>query len=290
MLATLQQKEISGIMRNLWHFDPVKGKWAVLAKAYTLIRDKKGKANAPLDGFLNLNAPYIGIANPDEYLIKLGWEIALGEDGGAVLRQNPNNDSTDPMADAWSNFSVQDIINHSYKHGYIDAQDGDIVMMPENEVVLSMTTSGNATPPVSDTSQVKDTNTKAGDGNQGLNNAPNDAAQSSDGAPPPPGQAPSGNDATTSGDNMNPAFYHPGALDIMLNGISGANTAGNFGGWNLFPDGNIWGEFIPNSDTQLTFDPFVGDEHDAFNMGDVDDALLSGCDITNWVDINAYAY
>ena len=295
MLATLQQKDISGIMTNLWQSDRSKAKWAILAKAYTLIRDKKGKANAPLDSFLNLNAPLIGIPKPDEYMNKLGWEIIISSNGEAKLRRNTDNDAAESAAGAMSNASVQDIIAHSYEHGYINAQDGDIVKMPENEAVLSMTTSGNAVPPVSSATQVEGTNINAGTSNQGSNVTPNGVAQPSPGQNPPgqnppgqnppgqtpPGQNPPENDAAMAGDNMDLAFYSPAALDFMLNAIRDANPP------NLqpFTESQIDEEFIPGHAT-LFFDPYAIDEHDAFDMGEFMEAPVEDFDINQWIEFD----
>lgn len=281
-------------MTNLWQSDRCKAKWAILAKAYTLIRDKKGKAKAPLDGFLSLNAPRIGIAHPDEYMYKLGWELALGPNGGAILRRNPENDLTDFTAGALNNASVQDIITHSYDHGYIDARDGDIVKVPENEAVLSMSTSGDAISPVGDTSRAENTNTNAGDSNQGSDNATNgagqalnDNAQTPGGAQPPPGQdlPDDDDDAMMGGDNMDIALYSPAALDSLLNEIMAANPATDVG-QELFPDGNYWAEFIPGSADTLTFDPYALDEHDAIDITQVPDGPLAEFDINQWVEFN----
>lgn len=287
MLATLQQKDISGIMTNLWQSDRSKAKWAILAKAYTLIRDKKGKVNAPLDGFLNINAPRMGIAKPSEYMNTLGWEIVLGSDGGAMLRRNPENDSSDSIAGASSNASVQDIIAHSYEHGYIDVRDGEIVTVPQNEAVLSMATSGSGIPPASDTSQVKDTNVNAGKGSPGSNKTPNgaakkpnDAAQMSEGAQPPPGPTPPNNDGSTAGVDRNSMSYNPAAFDILLNNISVANPHVP----RLKP-GETWHHlFIPGVEYLPGFDPTTMDQHDAINMTKTPALPLGEFDINQWVN------
>jgi hypothetical protein len=65
IFTTFQQKNISGFLTRMWQEDPFKAKWAIVAKAYSIIRDKVGKAHAPLDIFLQTVCPHIG--KPDPY-------------------------------------------------------------------------------------------------------------------------------------------------------------------------------------------------------------------------------
>lgn len=73
MFTSFQQKDISGFLTYLWQTDPFKAKWSILAKAYSIIRDSKGKGKAPLDSYLAINGPFIGIVPPEKYL-----EMILG--------------------------------------------------------------------------------------------------------------------------------------------------------------------------------------------------------------------
>lgn len=121
MLFThLQQKDISGFLTFLWQTDPFKAKWSILAKAYSVIRDHEGKEKAPLDGFLSINANFIGIIHPGSYLVMLGWQIAADGDGQIMLRREfeVNVKSLDVHL-LTTNASVNDVIRNSYRHGYI---------------------------------------------------------------------------------------------------------------------------------------------------------------------------
>jgi hypothetical protein len=60
IFTTFQQKDISGFLKRMWNADPFKAKWTIVAKAYSIIRDKVGKAQAPLDVFLQIVCPHIG--------------------------------------------------------------------------------------------------------------------------------------------------------------------------------------------------------------------------------------
>ncbi|KAI9824678.1 MAG: hypothetical protein M1819_000831 [Sarea resinae] len=125
IFESLQQKDISGFLTYLWQTDPFKAKWSILAKAYSIIRDTNGKAKAPLDMFLALNGPYIGIVKPSDYLSTLGWEIATDENGNrAIVRHTKPDASSFSTQLLTTNLSVQDIIQHSYENGYIPDNGG----------------------------------------------------------------------------------------------------------------------------------------------------------------------
>ena len=141
MFTSLQQKEISGCLTYLWQTDPFKAKWSILAKAYSLIRDSIGKEKAPLDSYLAINGPFIGIVPPEQYLEMLGWKIVAGEDGGKLLRRDFDVDFDSLNQDLLtSNVSVNDIIEYTYATGYIAADEGNLIV-PDNEPAMTMATS-----------------------------------------------------------------------------------------------------------------------------------------------------
>lgn len=254
-------------MTNFWQSEPAKDKWAILAKAYTLIRDKKGKANAPLDVYLDLAAPRVGILKPDEYMIKLGWEIVVGSNGETLLRRNPDTYKAYSNSGVILNASVQDILATCYEHGYIDAEDGDLVKMPENQVVLTMSTSAGAVHHVNKS-------------NQGLTITANGAAQ------PPPDKTSLDNDSPMAEVKKGLAAYSPAFLDRIVNEIMTANPAVE-SGTDIFPDNSYNAEFIPG-DTMLRFDPFAIDEYDSFDMmGDLIEPV-NDFDINQWLELDAY--
>lgn len=132
-----QQKEISGFLTILWQADPFKAKWSILAKSYSVIRNDQGKANAPLEKFLAINAPLIGIIEPADYLEALSWEVAVDDDGQIVVRRN--GDSIDEQLFI-TNVSVNDVIRNSYDKGYFT---GDLskVLLANNEAAMTMAAS-----------------------------------------------------------------------------------------------------------------------------------------------------
>ena len=139
IFASLQQKDISGFLTYLWQTEPCKGKWSIIAKAYSLVRDLKGKDSAPLDTFLKINAPYVGIVKPEEYMSVLGYEIEINEFGQIALRKTANPDINNFDNEVLTtNVSVEDVIRNCYELGYLNEGDGANIIIPENEAALTM--------------------------------------------------------------------------------------------------------------------------------------------------------
>ncbi|KAF2433000.1 hypothetical protein EJ08DRAFT_608333 [Tothia fuscella] len=113
-----QQKEISGYLTLMWKEDPFKAKWTLVAKAYSIIRDQVGKALAPLDLFLQIVCPVVGIVMPAEYLDKLGW-MKTGTE--MVRRFVPDVNLFDAHLRT-TNLSADDIVRHCQEAGYIASE------------------------------------------------------------------------------------------------------------------------------------------------------------------------
>lgn len=116
-----QQKDISGLLTILWQSDPFKAKWSIMAKAYSLIRDRVGKEAAPLDLFLDLIYPCIGIVGPDEYLELLHWNLLVSDEGVKLVRDFASDRTNLDYRFAVSNMSVNDILVNLCHMDYIDA-------------------------------------------------------------------------------------------------------------------------------------------------------------------------
>ena len=110
----------------IWQTDPFKAKWTLLAKAYSIIRDVKGKDATSLEKFLAISAPYIGIVPSAAYFTTLGWEVVVKEEGGAVVRRNP--DVKLASCNQATNYSVDDIIDNCYRHGFVSGERSDIAL------------------------------------------------------------------------------------------------------------------------------------------------------------------
>lgn len=116
MFSDMTQKSKSGIIKFLWQHDPFKAKWAILAKSYSIIRDKHG-SDVSLDTFLNLTVPFIGLIEPPDYLDTMGWQIAMDDDHQYNVVRNT---SVEPdVSNTATNYSVADVVNYCYETDYV---------------------------------------------------------------------------------------------------------------------------------------------------------------------------
>ncbi|KAE8379244.1 mating-type protein MAT alpha 1-domain-containing protein [Aspergillus bertholletiae] len=116
MFPDLTQKAKSGILRFLWQNDPFKAKWAILAKAYSIIRDDH-ESNVSLESFLGLNTQFIGIIGPGRYLEVMGWKLDVDDQQQYTIARVKS--ATTNEADISTNYSVNDIVKHCYTRGYV---------------------------------------------------------------------------------------------------------------------------------------------------------------------------
>ncbi|OJD37486.1 mat1-1-1 [Diplodia corticola] len=113
-----QQKERSGLVKVMWAVEMVKAKWTIIAKAYSVIRDEVGSENAPMDAFLNLACPHIGIISRENYLSTLGWEFVNTGSGWQLNRRFiPGTDDL-PQGYLTTTLSVDDMIQFVRSNGY----------------------------------------------------------------------------------------------------------------------------------------------------------------------------
>lgn len=113
----MTQKAKSGILKFLWQNDPFKAKWAILAKAYSSIRDRHENA-VTLDNFLTLTIPFIGLIEPSKYLQTMGWKVVRGQDFQYHVVKVETVTSDLPSVS--TNVSVTDVINYCYASGYVE--------------------------------------------------------------------------------------------------------------------------------------------------------------------------
>ncbi|KAI4284151.1 MAG: hypothetical protein L6R38_001649 [Xanthoria sp. 2 TBL-2021] len=142
IFEAFQQKVISTYIVFLWQSDPFKAKWALLAKAYSVIRDHVGKEHAPLDGFLSLVADFVGIIDPHSYLSTMGWEVSVDELGTVSLVKNDTIDISIGMLS--TNMSVEDIITYASAHRYVAM--GLINKGPVSQPSMTMAASAQSLP------------------------------------------------------------------------------------------------------------------------------------------------
>lgn len=121
MFPEVTQKTKSGIIKDLWQADPYKGKWAILAKAYSIIRDDH-RTEVSLDTFLELTVPFIGLIQPEDYLGIIGCQLVKIDDQYIIQKISPARHNLSEVA---TNYSVEDVLNYCYERGYVDVQHTD---------------------------------------------------------------------------------------------------------------------------------------------------------------------
>lgn len=121
---TSQQKNISGFLTRIWGKDPFKAKWAILAKAYSLLREEHSKVDAPLDAFLAIACPIINIVPREDYMSTMGWNILVSEDSvNTIERVFEPNFSDFTQATLSTNLSANQIVQHCAAVGFVSKKD-----------------------------------------------------------------------------------------------------------------------------------------------------------------------
>ncbi|KAE8440561.1 hypothetical protein EG329_007234 [Mollisiaceae sp. DMI_Dod_QoI] len=120
IFPNLPQSEASRHLTILWHRDPFKAKWALIAAAYSLMRDSVGKQNAPLSSFLALVCPAMGIVDHETYLRRLNWTCSLTNSGTLAWAQIPDPElGTFDREILYSAMTVDDVVEFCAGVGYI---------------------------------------------------------------------------------------------------------------------------------------------------------------------------
>lgn len=252
----------------LWEHDLCKAKWALAAKAYSVIRDHVGKEHAPLDLFLMLVAELLGLIEPQRYLAVMGWEIPVNEYGSVSLVKTDKMEIADHTLH--TNISVEDIVGYACQHGYAGAM-GSIGMMPNDKSIMAMAASAQLVPEKNGENKGQDDQASP-DQNatlQGLNGNATTANGTSHGA------------FSDSASTSNIACDYLAAPPIISPGFEqfiGLNPAPpmpvpNTNSTDSFMIDNIL-DFDPQI-AQTMFEPTEGDKWDAF-------------DISSWIHQDAY--
>ncbi|KAJ5738331.1 Mating type protein [Penicillium malachiteum] len=85
----LQQKDKSMLISTIWKNDLFKAQWAVLAKAYTHLRDHFTLQDQTLSTFIQVTKGLFNFPTPERYLVHIGWKVYPGNDGGIRLMHIP---------------------------------------------------------------------------------------------------------------------------------------------------------------------------------------------------------
>ena len=119
--------------------DPFKGKWTILAKAYSIIRDEQGRPSSPLDKFLQITCPYIGLIAPNEYLDSLGWEIV--SDGGLKMAKRTTPPSQCHLSEMpTTSLSPANIVQLCKTVGYFQVDDSSFIDVTDSGAMVAGTT------------------------------------------------------------------------------------------------------------------------------------------------------
>ena len=142
-------------MTYMWQADPFKAKWTILAKAYSTIRDVQGKTFSPLDQFLAINTPLLSIIEPHEYLDALGWNVIAEADGHIAIQREDRHFDADTIC---TNISVNGVIENCYMQGYYMGRLSD-VLLTNDETAFTITQSSPQA--ADDATAIEDTNPSA---------------------------------------------------------------------------------------------------------------------------------
>lgn len=120
----MSQRQKSPLLCFLWKQDPFQAKWAILARAYSSIRDSNLGNQITLDSYLAISGPLIGVISPDDYLESRGLQVVNGPDN----KQNfiKTGSAIEPYQTTSTNLSEKDIVNHCVEIGYIREPESQI--------------------------------------------------------------------------------------------------------------------------------------------------------------------
>jgi hypothetical protein len=122
----------------MWQNDPFKAKWSILAKAYSIIRESNTKDAAPLDKFLALTCPLIGVVPRDDYLGVMGWSIVDTAGVKSMERMYTPDISSFPENILTTNLSSEEIVAHCQRVSYVEHNDIDVARNQGSTAALAM--------------------------------------------------------------------------------------------------------------------------------------------------------
>ncbi|CEJ95236.1 hypothetical protein VHEMI10727 [[Torrubiella] hemipterigena] len=87
MFPDLPQKNASPCLTMLWHNEPSRNKWVLIAKVYSILRDEFGKPKVPLADFLKYACPVMHVVEPAAYFKVVGRALVKDTDGNFKVVQ-----------------------------------------------------------------------------------------------------------------------------------------------------------------------------------------------------------
>jgi hypothetical protein len=107
----------------MWQNDPI---FQGQVEHYSIIRESNTKHAAPLDKFLALTCPLIGVIPRDDYLGVMGWSIVDTAGVKNMERMYTPDISSFPENILTTNLSSEEIVAHCQRVSYVDHNDNDV--------------------------------------------------------------------------------------------------------------------------------------------------------------------
>ncbi|PHH90961.1 hypothetical protein CDD83_2089 [Cordyceps sp. RAO-2017] len=152
----VQQKTASGFLTTLWHKDPCRNKWALIAKVYSFVRDHLGKEKIALSFFLGIACPTMKVIEPAKYLESLGWAVRDDDTGSQKLFQDASIDSLAQPASISAEIpsTELELLSSLIEVGYFPNQGVELMdKMNSNHSGIMTTRDAKYTPPTSHTDE-----------------------------------------------------------------------------------------------------------------------------------------
>ena len=123
-----------------------KAKWTILAKAYSLIREYVEKEDAPLDLYLAMCGPLVGLIPPRSYMGMLGWELISDGEHCALARTFFPDTSSFDKEIMRTDITVVDILRFCFDEEYILIDEDTVELhraLPTTQNIMVSQPSGN---------------------------------------------------------------------------------------------------------------------------------------------------
>ena len=107
---------------QMWNDDPLKPQWAILAKAYTIIRDHFLVRDPSLSGFAEICVPLIGLADAEGYLALCGWKISSEDNSMNLVKVGESILASQFLPNP---LSVAEVVENCVEAGFAQPRDGE---------------------------------------------------------------------------------------------------------------------------------------------------------------------
>ncbi|KAJ5510785.1 Mating-type protein MAT alpha 1 [Penicillium expansum] len=119
MFPGVPQKVKSMAISEMWQDDTLKSHWAILAKAYTIIRDHFNVDTPSLSTFVDLCLPLMGFLSRQQYLASSGWIIQ--PDGNSLSLRKIGSSTLNTIVTPI--ISVDQVVQHCTDNNFAQERD-----------------------------------------------------------------------------------------------------------------------------------------------------------------------